>query len=238
MVSVCIATYNGETYIKEQLESILVQLLSDDEVIISDDGSTDNTLKIVDEINDSRVKVFRNGKSKGVIGNVGNSLEKSKGEIIFLSDQDDVWLPGKVKIMTAALKDTDLVISDCMVTNENLKVIHDSFQKLNKSKHNKWLALIKNPYLGCCMAFNRKVLNFALPFPEKIPMHDIWIGNVAAFYYDFQLIPDKLILYRRHGKNTSTSSEPSENNIFKKIQLRINLAVCIYSVKNRKSIHK
>lgn len=95
MISVCMATYNGEEYIKEQLESILCQLGEMDEIIISDDGSTDNTLNIIESYNDSRIKIHINTGKHGFVYNFENALQKAKGEYIFLSDQDDIWLPEK-----------------------------------------------------------------------------------------------------------------------------------------------
>ena len=99
MISVCIATYNGEKYIREQLDSILPQLGLDDEVIISDDSSTDNTLKIIEEYNDCRIKIFSNNKFYSPILNFENALKKAQGDFIFLSDQDDIWKSNKVEVV-------------------------------------------------------------------------------------------------------------------------------------------
>jgi glycosyltransferase involved in cell wall biosynthesis len=100
MISVCMATYNGAKYIKEQMDSILCQLGKDDEVVVSDDGSTDSTLDIVAEYGDSRIKIVRNTGAHNFIRNFENSLKAAHGDYIFLADQDDVWLPDKVaKIM-------------------------------------------------------------------------------------------------------------------------------------------
>jgi glycosyltransferase involved in cell wall biosynthesis len=220
MISVCIATYNGEKHIKEQLNSIIPQLEKNDEIIISDDASSDNTVKVIESYNDNRIKIFKNDRTIGVIKNVENCLKKSHGKTIFLADQDDVWVHNKVEICLNLLEKFELIVSDCFVTDENLNIISDSFYKINNSQKTKVGALIRNSYLGCCMAFNRSILNKALPFPANIPMHDIWIGNVAAFYYSVKFIPDKLIYYRRHGNNASTASEHSTSSIGEKIQYR------------------
>ena len=222
MISVCITTFNGEKHIKDQLDSILCQLSDDDEVIVSDDGSTDGTLSILRDYNDDRLRIIKNTRKQGVIGNVENALEQVKGDYIFLSDQDDIWLPHKVEITLNALVHSHLVISDCYVTDENLNILHDSFFRVNKSHTNKWLALLRNPYLGCCMSFRRSVLNIALPFPDNIPMHDIWIGNIAAFNFNLSFLSDKLIYYRRHNNNASTTSEPSNLSILEKMKNRYN----------------
>jgi glycosyltransferase involved in cell wall biosynthesis len=223
MISVCIATYNGEKHIRKQLDSIIPQLGVDDEIIVSDDNSSDNTINIIESFNDKRIRIFKNNKSKGVIHNVENCLEKANGKTIFLADQDDVWVPNKIEICSNILKSYDLVVSDCYVTDENLNILYNSFYLVNNSRKTKFGALMKNSYLGCCMAFNRNILDKVLPFPAKIPMHDIWIGNIAAFYYSVKFIPDKLIYYRRHGNNASTASENSTSSIKEKILFRTHI---------------
>jgi glycosyltransferase involved in cell wall biosynthesis len=237
MISVCLTTFNGEKYIVEQLQSILCQLGNQDEVVVSDDGSTDKTVEIIQHIHDNRVIIYPNIK-KGIISNVENALKQAKGDFIFLSDQDDSWLPEKVSIIMKEILMNDFIVSDCYVTDQKLNIINDSFFNLNNSQQNKWKALIRNPYLGCCMAFKRSVLNKALPFPDKIPMHDIWIGNVAAFHFKVKFISQKLIYYRRHGLNASTASEPTRASFFKQINYRtslfINLINLSLNLKNNK----
>lgn len=230
MISVCIPTYNGEKFLKPQVDSVLSQLSQDDEIIVSDDGSSDNTIEILESYKDRRIKIFKNSR-KGVISNIENALQNSIGEYIFLCDQDDVWVENKVSIIMKAIVESDLVISDCYVTDQNLNIIYESFYKQNNSKNNKWLALLKNPYLGCCMAFKRKVLDAALPFPAKIPMHDIWIGNVAAFKFQVMFIPDKLIYYRRHGNNASTASAPTKASLVKQINYRLPIVTALIRLK-------
>jgi glycosyltransferase involved in cell wall biosynthesis len=201
-ISVCIATFNGGKYIQSQLESILPQLGPSDEVVISDDSSTDNTLKVIGDFNDSRIKIFPDQHFKSAIFNFENAISKASGEIIFLSDQDDVWTPDKVKVMLPYFENYDLVVSDCYITDENLNIIEDSMFRLNRSSPGIIRNSIKNAYLGCTMAFNRKVLKYALPFPADIPMHDIWLGFVANAFCRVKFIPQKLLYYRRHGGNT------------------------------------
>ena len=119
MISVCLATFNGEKYIYQQLSSILSQLSDIDEIIVSDDGSADKTIEIVKSIKDKRIKLFHNPYRQGIIHNVENALRESKGNIIFLSDQDDVWLNNKISVCLQHLQCADLVISDCYVTDES-----------------------------------------------------------------------------------------------------------------------
>ena len=115
MVSVCIATYNGVNYIREQLVSILCQLSSHDEIIISDDGSTDNTIDVLESIRDLRIKIIYNKGRHGVVPNFENALRNSTGDFIFFADQDDIWDEHKVARCMTALKDADLVVHNANV---------------------------------------------------------------------------------------------------------------------------
>jgi glycosyltransferase involved in cell wall biosynthesis len=219
------ATYNGEKYIKEQLDSILCQLNSNDEVIISDDNSKDGTLNIIRNFKDKRIKIFRN-EGKGLIDNFENSLAKSSGDVIFLADQDDIWCENKVKIFLEDFKNGyDLILSDGIIfDSETNIVLQDSFFKFNKSKKGIVNNFFRNSYMGCCMAFTSEVKVKILPFPRRIPMHDIWIGLVAELYFKVNFNKNKLIRYRKHFNNVSTtSSGKSKYSFFCKIKFRINL---------------
>ena len=218
-ISVCLATYNGEKYIKEQLDSILMQLNKNDEVIIGDDGSNDLTLNIIHSYNDPRIKIYNNS-FKNLILNFESTLKKAKGDYIFLSDQDDVWLPNKVEESLKDLIEYDVVISNCKVVDENLEVLHESFFDINNTKSGLVSNLIKNSYLGCCFAFKKKILKKALPFPEKIPMHDIWLGFVSELFFKVKFNPNPMMLYRRHGKNQSATAEKSPYSLLQKIKFR------------------
>lgn len=204
-VSVCMATYNGENFIQEQLQSILIQLNSIDEVIISDDGSTDNTIDIINSFNDKRIiLVFNKSQKKGYTPNFENALKYSSGDVIFLSDQDDVWLPGKYETVIACLKNSDLVVTNSMVTDENLNVTNQSFFSIYNSGPGILKNIFCSTYYGCCMAFNRKILNYAMPFPQyKDTGIDLWIGLVAEVMGKVQFIDQPLLLWRRSDSATT-----------------------------------
>ena len=220
MISVCMATRNGAIFIREQLDSILPQLNQEDEIVISDDCSTDDTLTVIRSFQDPRIRLFESRSERGITRNFEASLKASKGEFIFLADQDDVWLPGKVKKMEKALKDYDLMMSDCQLVDDNLRVQRHSFYDLNKSGKGFFKNLIKNSYMGCCMAFNRRIRERALPFPSDIPMHDFWIGLIAEIYFSVYFMPEILVLHRRHDSNASTSGDPSQLTINQKLAHR------------------
>lgn len=221
MISICIATYNGEKYIYQQIKSILSQLKSNDEIIISDDLSSDKTIEEINKLKDPRIKIFINSSRKGVVRNFENAIKHSSGEYIFLSDQDDIWIENKVSKYLPLLTKYDLVISDNTIVNDNLEPIRLSFFDHHfspKILENIW----KNNYIGCCMAFRRNLINYIIPFPSSI-MHDVWIGIIAQHYGSVYFLDESLILYRRHNNNTSTCGEKSKNSITKKLSYRVRL---------------
>lgn len=220
-ISVCMATFNGERYIKEQLDSILCQLESHDEIIISDDSSYDNTVEIIKSYNDKRIKLIENQQFHSPIFNFENALRFSTQQYIFLADQDDVWDNRKVEVMTQYLNKFDLVISDAIIIDDSGNIIADSFYKLNNSKAGFFRNLFRNSYLGCAMAFNRRILEKALPFPKDLPMHDWWIGLISEIYGRPYFINDTLIKYRRHTNNYSITGERSTYTLSKRINFRM-----------------
>ncbi|KAF5028055.1 UDP-Glc:alpha-D-GlcNAc-diphosphoundecaprenol beta-1,3-glucosyltransferase WfgD [anaerobic digester metagenome] len=226
-ISVCMATYNGVMYIEDQLRSILPQLSDDDEVIISDDASTDRTLSVVNAFHDPRIKIFHNRGPCSPILNFENALRHCSGDFILLSDQDDIWLSGKVDILRHLLTRFDVVVSDCQVVDSNLQIIYHSFFSVNKSKKGFLNNVIKNSYLGCCLAFKKDILKIALPFPRHIPMHDWWIGIVAECFFKTSFVPYTLICYRRHGNNASIAGSKSSYGMTQRFLWRLQL---IYSL--------
>ncbi len=222
-ISVCMATYNGEKYIKEQLDSILCQIVENDEVIISDDSSTDNTVEIINAFNDDRIKIYKNEKEKGYTRNFENALEKASGDIIFLSDQDDIWIEDKVKKMTEILENYDFVVSDNSIVNENLEVINKSHFEVYKTKNGFLTNLLLPRYVGACMAFKKNVLQKSLPFPNnaKLSAHDYWISLIAEMYFKSYKLDEQLLLYRRHGTNASSGGEKSKNSLSHKLKVRL-----------------
>ena len=156
------ATYNGQKYIKEQIDSILPQLSENDELVISDDQSTDGTTEIIASYKDPRIRFFVNNKTHGVAHNFENALAHAKGDIIFLSDQDDVWVEGKVEKMTSYMKQNhyDVVMCNCMLVDENMKPLTGKphFNKVRPIKKPVFLNILKNSWLGCCMVFSKKLL--------------------------------------------------------------------------------
>ena len=223
-LSICMATHNGGRFLREQMDSILNQLKADDELIISDDNSFDDTVEIIQASQDNRIKLLRSKKFNNPAKNFEHTLTGRKNEIIFLADQDDVWHLNKIKVMTEALRECDLAVCDCRIVDEHLKTIAPSFFELNKSKNGLLNNLLKSSFVGCCMAFHRSVLDKAIPFPKEISMHDQWIGLIAQKYFKVKFIPQVLVDHRRHSKNYSTTGGRSKNSLGKKVISRVKLA--------------
>lgn len=222
MVSVCMSSYNGEKYIREQIMSILAQLGASDELIISDDGSTDGTLAIIKDINDDRIVLTLNGDPHGVNFNFENAIKRAKGNYIFLSDQDDVWLPNKVVDCVYALQNADLVIHDCVVVDKDKKVIVPSYFKQYKSRRGYLKNIIKNTYIGACMVFRKEILEYVLPFPSNFPVyHDGWLGSMVELKGRVLFLPTNCILYRRHNSNLSFSATKSGVSFKRRIINRV-----------------
>ena len=224
------ATYNGEKYIAEQVESILLQLGEKDELIVSDDGSTDNTVKILESFNDKRIKIFHHEKKAVKVPfllrskianhfyfaarNFENALTKAQGNYIFLSDQDDVWLPNKIEKILPYLNEDRLVISDAWIVNSELEKIAE----LSKYRVYK-KGFFTNIYIrggapqGCVCAFTKKIKDFILPIPKNVLTHDFWIGLLSELKFNSVYVPEPLILHRRHN-STVSGTEKSYNSFF------------------------
>ncbi|MET6989545.1 glycosyltransferase family 2 protein [Sediminicola arcticus] len=218
-ISVCMATYNGERYLKEQIDSILRQLGSDDELIISDDGSKDSTINIIKSYDDRRIKLYHS-IHRNLIFNFENALYHSEGDIIFLSDQDDIWNDNKVTRTLPFLKNHTLVFSNATIFSENPResdklLFNKKLENLGGFKN-----LFKNNYIGATIAFQSRLLKSTLPFPKKIPMHDMWLGLMASCVGKTYYIKEPLIYYRRHENNVSMTGQKSNFSLSEKLLLR------------------
>lgn len=200
-ISVALASYNGEKYIAEQIDSILMNLSENDELIISDDNSTDGTRAIIESYKDSRIHLI-DGPALGVKKNFENAIKACAGRYIFLSDQDDIWEKDKVSTVLSAFENSNcpVVVHDCTIVDEVGNVLVPSFYEYRKSGPGIIKNFWKNTYIGCCMAFDSALLKKEiLPIPNDIEMHDQWIGMIGDRFGKNVFISEKLIKYRRHS---------------------------------------
>lgn len=219
-ISVCIATYNGEHYISEQLESIISQLNIDDEIIVSDDGSVDDTLKIVE----SYKKTFPNltivnGPRKGFSSNFGNAIKYACNEIILFSDQDDIWCDNKVTLIRKAFAEDDKITSilHTMYTFENDKKI-DTRSIIIKYKEGVFKNFVKSCYWGCCMAVRANFIKRFIPFRDCCVGHDQLVGLMSEKFGETLFLDRPLIWHRLHANNTS-----NKRTIKQMLQFRLQL---------------
>ncbi len=226
-ISVALAAYKGEQYIAEQIQSILNELGENDELIISDDYPEGKTFGVIKEFiaEDKRIRYIE-GPRKGVIKNFENALNACTGDVIFLSDQDDIWLPGKVEAVMNEIKNgADLVLHDASVTDAKLNITEPSYFAIHGSNNSFLKNIIKNSFVGCCMAFTKEVMNESLPFPKKLPMHDWWIALLAIKKHRKVVLLDKpFILWRRHGDNVTGGKTSAFQKIIWRIRIILSLA--------------
>ena len=208
-ISVCMSVYNGSAFLLPQVRSILAQLREQDELVVVDDASQDASVELLCSMSDPRLLVHRNANNLGVLATFEKALRMAKGDILFLSDQDDLWLEGKVENILAVFStrpEITLVATDAKVIDGSGALVADSFfAQRGRFRAGILPNLLKNKYLGCTMAFRRSMLDHFLPIPHNVPMHDMWFGLLNAIYGRTYYIDKPLISYRRHGKNLSPS---------------------------------
>lgn len=227
-ISVALAAYKGEQYISEQLDSILKQLGENDEIIVSDDYPHGKTRDEVLKFQDKRIRYIE-GKGEGVVKNFENALNACTGDVIFLCDQDDVWLPDKVEtVMKEIQNGADLVLHDAAVADSALNITEPSYFAVHGSNASFFGNIIRNSFVGCCMAFKKETLLASLPFPKGLAMHDWWIALVAMKKKQKVVLLDKpLIKWRRHD-STVTGGKTS---LWQKIKWRLNIVLSLARIK-------
>lgn len=227
-ISVALAAYKGEQYIAEQLDSILKQLGENDEIIVSDDYPQGKTRDEVLKFQDRRIRYIE-GKGEGVVKNFENALNACTGDVIFLCDQDDVWLPDKVEsVMKEIQNGADLVLHDAAVADSALNITEPSYFAVHGSNASFFGNIIRNSFVGCCMAFKKETLLASLPFPKGLAMHDWWIALVAMKKKQKVVLLDKpLIKWRRHD-STVTGGKTS---LWQKIKWRLNIVLSLARIK-------
>lgn len=231
-ISVCLASYNGESFIEQQLRSILSDLDVEDEIVLADDASSDRTLGIARSIGDARLKICSFDKNIGHVGNFERAISRATGKIIFLSDQDDIWVQGKRQQVVEAFERRSslamIVHALCLI---------DQHGRITAARSDVWpkshagvrsrptyllRQLIKNETTGCAVAFRNSMKDLILPFPKLTYAHDHWISVAAPFAGDILFLDEILLQYRRHGANITPTQGVSWP---KKLVFRIRLSL-------------
>jgi glycosyltransferase involved in cell wall biosynthesis len=229
MIDILLATYNGEKYLNQQIDSILAQTCKDFRLLIRDDSSSDNTINIIKNyISKYPDKIQLIVDSKGHLGlarNFAALLELAQSEYIMFCDQDDVWLPDKIQLTLNAMKTAErsdpglplLVHTDLRVVNEDLILIADSLWHLlgvaSPACDSLKNIIVRNPVTGCTMMINSKAGNISLPIPPQAPIHDWWIAMNVAKLGKIIRIPSPTILYRQHGGNVISAGRKKTSRL-------------------------
>lgn len=218
-VSVALASYNGKQFIEEQLDSILAQLTCDDELVVSDDGSSDGAWELILRRSgaDSRIRPVRNSHL-GVVGNFNSALSRCVGDVVFISDQDDVWLPGKRQAMVEALEESgaDLVIHRWNRVDRSGAPVGGASQPGDDFELGFFRNLIASRYSGCCMALDRRALRYVLPLPKTVLNYDRWIGLACEAFGGVYKLDDVLLDHRIHDSNAT----PKGRGVFERLKER------------------
>ena len=210
-ISVCLASFNGEKYIEEQLKSIIKQLGINDEIIIVDDCSKDSTVKVIKSLKDERIKIFKNEVNKGHVYSFGKSISLATKDLIFMSDQDDIWLEGRVDFMKEKLINSEamLVSSNSNFVDSEGKVIDFEIDGVRPEYSNKYSKNIidiivgKTNYYGCTMVLKKELKELILPIPAYVESHDLWIAMAANIAKSNSHLDNSTLLRRIHGENAS-----------------------------------
>jgi len=206
-ISIALTTYNGGRHLRSLLLSIYNQTYHNFEVVVSDDCSNDDTIKILEEFKLKKELHYEiNQKRLGFIGNFKKIINKCSSDIIALADQDDIWHPNKLEIQLQALRNYSLVCSDVDLIDESGKIItHSLDKKLHiplPERENQFYSLIFINYVrGCTILFNRSIINEIDGFPEAVMSHDWWLGVLATRNSGINYLNTPLINYRIHSQN-------------------------------------
>lgn len=211
-ISVAMATYNGEKYIEDQINSIIGMLSPKDEIVISDDGSTDLTVDIIKRYASKydNIHYYQNNLGKGIDNNFSNAIMNCKGKYIFISDQDDIWIQGKIDAVLKAFADSgaDLVVHNGCIVDEKLnKISNVPLIKANHFSTNWFVSLVKPRLYGCCMAFKSSITEWIVPLYGGIDKgdYDTFISIVVGLKGKIFMLDECYIMHRIHDSNFTSN---------------------------------
>jgi len=226
-LSVCIATYNGERYVAGQINTILSDISSDDEVIVVDDASSDDTVAIIEAFRDPRVHIYINSTNEGHVKAFERAIALASGRYVCLADQDDLWPPGRTAKVISALRKYDVVAGEFTAFNVNGTASSSTLRARDSShtvRNIVGLALGRREYFGCAMAFRSEMQRYLLPIPWYVEAHDHWLalsGNICGVLGH---IEDTLVLRRIHDNNLT---RPQRRDLLPVIRTRLIWALSV-----------
>ncbi len=220
MISVAMATYNGGKYLREQLDSVLNQTITDFELVICDDKSTDSTIDILSEYAtlDKRIRYYVNPVNIGFKRNFENVIQKCKGEYIALCDQDDIWYPEHLEKLYKQIENNSLSCANSILVdkdNSSLGILLSDAEKLytfpiDSHKLIYKILLSGNPFQGASMLMSKTFIHRCLPIPENVCYHDAWFAACACLDNGIVYSFDPITRYRQHGDNVTAAANRTE----------------------------
>ncbi len=213
-VHIVMASYNGEKYMEEQLNSLLAQTWQNITIEVCDDGSSDRTCEIAEQYlrQDSRLSLHRNEKNKGYVRNFLEGIRRSDAEYIMLCDQDDIWYRDKVELTLRAMERaekecpdkpvlvfTDAINFDSGTGQEQGRFHHSSH--LDTKKVDTGHLFMENKVIGCTAMVNRAILPYLTEIPEEIRVHDWWLALICSHFGRVVYLDRPTLLYRQHSGN-------------------------------------
>lgn len=232
MIDILLPVYNGEKYLREQIESILHQSYPDWKLLIRNDGSTDGSDEIIRRFcakyPDKIFQIYEPSSNIGLVESLNILLHNSSSEYVMFADQDDVWLNDKLELSlsqmlyleTANLDKPIMICTDVKCVNNEMEILHESFFKSMRfidgvvGNVEKMLAL--NEVQGCTIMINRTLIPFIYPIPKFMKIHDMWIGIHAANFGKAEYLHHQTLLYRQHDSNTVGAIEVGRKYYFKR----------------------
>ena len=206
-------TYNGEKYLREQIDSILSQTIQDFELVVCDDCSSDSTLNILRDYSktDARIKIFQNKENLGFKKNFERAMSLCKGDYIALSDQDDIWMPNHLEVLLNAIGDKMMACGNCLLIDGdgvNRGITYWQEELFNGIPRGNLemaysIAFFRNPFQGASMMINVKYINYILPIPQNLSYHDSWVSILACFCGGLSYVDVVITKYRMHGGNVT-----------------------------------
>ena len=213
MISIAMTTYNGEKYLKEQINSILNQVYKDFELIICDDCSNDSTWEILTEYEqlDKRIKIYRNDQNLGFLKNFEKVISLCTGDYIATSDQDDIWEECHLQILYDTIKNGVAAAGESLLIDSDGKSLNRYMTKdvsgyeIDVDSERKLLHLLfcSNPFSGAVCLFKKSVFDNAFPIPDGVDYQDTWFTACALCMGEFNYVPEIVTKHRLHGNNTS-----------------------------------